>query len=75
MLRIDQKEYCANNIAAMVIAHLRELFPDIRYSKLLSDFIGSKTYDALYDFDTGLWSRGPGYILNEYLEEKNINKK
>lgn len=75
MLRNDQKEYCANNIAAMVISSLRERFPDVRYSKLISDFMDSKTYDLLYDFDTGMWSEGPGYVLNWYLEENEKKHK
>lgn len=70
MLKNSQKEYCANNLASMVISQLRQLYPDVRYSKLVSDFIDSKTYDLLYDFETGLWAEGPGYILNEYLEER-----
>lgn len=74
MLRNDQKEYCANNLASMVITRLRQLYPEVRYSKLVSDFIDSKTYDLLYDFETGLWAEGPGYILNEYLEERKKGK-
>lgn len=76
MLRIDQKEYCANNLSSICISRLRELFPNIRYSKIVSDFIDSKTYDLLYEFDTGLWAEGPEYILNEYLQElKNKGAK
>lgn len=72
MLKNDQKEYCANNLSSMVISRLRYLFPNIRYSKLVSDFIDSKTYDLLYEFDTGFWAEGPEYILNEYLQEVKI---
>lgn len=72
MLKNNQKEYCANNLASMVISQLRKLYPEVRYSKLVSDFIDSKTYDLLYDFETGMWAEGPGYILNEYLEEKKL---
>lgn len=73
MLTNKQKEYCANNISAMVISRLRELYPNERYSKLISDFMDSNTYDLLYDFETGMWAEGPGYVLNDYLEEKNRN--
>lgn len=75
MLRNDQKEYCANNIAAMIISRLRQLYPDVKYSKLISDFMDSKTYDLLYDFDTGMWAEGPGYVLAWYLEEKQLDNK
>lgn len=73
MLTNKQKEYCANNISAMVISRLRELYPNERYSKLISDFMDSNTYDLLYDFETGMWAEGPGYVLYDYLEEKNRN--
>lgn len=69
MIRNDQKEYCANNLASMVISYLKHKYPNIRFSKLVSDFIDSKTYDLLYNYETGMWAQGPGYILNEYLDE------
>lgn len=73
MIKNNQKEYCANNLAAIVIEKLREKKPDIRFSKLVSDFMGSKTYDMLYDYETGLWSEGPDYILFCYLKEVEKN--
>ena len=71
----DQKEYCANNIAAIMISSLRERFPDASYSKLISDFMVSETYELLYDFDTAMWAEGPGYVLSWYLEEKEMKYK
>lgn len=35
--------------------------------------IESGAYDALYDFDTGLWSQGPDYFAS-FFQEK-INRK
>lgn len=73
MIKNSQKEYCANNLASLVIERLRQLYPDIRFSKIVSDFMGSETYDLLYDFETGMWAEGPDYILEWYLKE-NENK-
>lgn len=71
MINKSQKEYCANNLAAMVIESLRDMYPEVRFSKLVSDFMDSKTYKLLYDFETGMWSEGPDYILEWYLDEQN----
>ena len=71
MIKNSQKEYCANNLASTVITKLRINYPDVRYSKLVSDFMDSKTYDKLYDYDTRLWAEGPSYILELYLKEMN----
>lgn len=71
MLKKKQKEYCANNLAAMVIEKLRDMYPEVRFSKLVSDFMDSKTYKLLYDFETGMWAEGPDYILEWYLSEQN----
>lgn len=69
MIKNSQKEYCANNLSSIVISKLRELYPDVRDSKLISDFMVSETYDLLYDFDTGMWADGPDSILEDYLKE------
>ena len=71
MINKSQKEYCANNLAAMVIESLRDMYPEVRFSKLVSDFMDSKTYELLYDFETGMWAEGPDYILEWYLDEQN----
>lgn len=49
--------------------------PSIKFSKLVSDFMGSKTYDLLYDFESGMWAEGSDYILEYYLEEVEKKKK
>lgn len=35
------------------------------------DIIESGAYDALYDFDTGLWTQGPDYFIDFFLKKKN----
>ena len=33
---------------------------------LLLFFAGSRIYDALFDFDTGIWKESPEYLLDRY---------
>lgn len=70
MLKYEQKEYCANNISAMIITALRKKHPKEGYKNIIFNFINSNTYELLYDFETGFWAEGPGYVLNEYLIEQ-----
>lgn len=38
-----------------------------------NDIIESGAYDALFNFDTGLWKEGPDYFIEFYLSlKKNI---
>lgn len=71
MINNNQKEYCANNNASLIIESLRKIYPNERFSKVVSDFMDSKTYEMLYDFETGMWAESPDYVLEWYLEEKN----
>ena len=34
--------------------------------------ITSKAYDALYDFDSGLWQQGPAYFIDFYKRMKEL---
>lgn len=31
-------------------------------------------YDALYDFDTGLWTQGPDYFIDFFLKMKRVRQ-
>ena len=35
--------------------------------------IESGAYDALYDFDTGLWAQGPDYFIDFFLKKSKAN--
>ena len=39
-----------------------------------SDIIESGAYDALFNFDTGLWKEGPDYFIEFYLALKGKNR-
>lgn len=36
-----------------------------KYGDVLKDFVQSRTYNCLFDFETGVWREGPAYL--EYL--------
>ena len=38
----------------------------ISYEDALLLFAGSRIYDALFDFDTGIWKESPEYHLDLY---------
>ena len=50
----SQKEYCAVTIMRDAIEML-SLRDNISYENALLRFTGSKVYEALFDYDTGLW--------------------
>lgn len=66
------KEFCAHNLVAIIMRDIKMYFPYKTENQILSDFTSSKIYTQLFREETGLWSEGPDYILNLYLEEKGI---
>lgn len=38
------------------------------------NIIETGAYDALYDFETGLWTQGPDYFIDYYLRIKEAGK-
>ena len=38
----------------------------ISYEDALLRFTSSKVYEALFDYDTGIWRESPDYLLNLY---------
>ena len=64
-LTTDQKETCAVISMRDAVALLaRE--KKISYQDALLLFAGSRIYDALFDFDTGIWKESPEYLLDLY---------
>lgn len=41
----------------------------IPFEQALMEFAESKTYEALFDFETGFWREGPTYLRAWYDEE------
>lgn len=71
-LTTAQKETCAV-ISMRDAAALMAREKQISYEDALLLFAGSRIYDALFDFDTGIWKESPEYLLdlyNKFAENK-----
>lgn len=62
---IAQKETCAVISMRDAVALLAQE-KHISYEDALLLFAGSRIYDALFDFDTGIWKESPEYLLDLY---------
>ena len=58
-----QKESCAVEIMRDAVEEL-SLRDGIPYEEALLRFTKSKIYDALFDYETGIWRESADYILN-----------
>lgn len=64
----QQKELCVIAIVRRMIEKYSEE-KSIPYDEAFLDFAKSRTYKAVFDFDTGLWKEGPDYFISLYEEE------
>ena len=61
----DQKETCAVISMRDAVALLAQE-KQISYEDALLLFADSRIYDALFDYDTGIWKESPEYLLDLY---------
>ena len=66
----EQKETCAV-IAMRDAVALMAQEKQISYEDALLFFAGSRIYEALFDFDTGIWKESPEYLLDLYKKFEN----
>ncbi len=64
-------QQCADMIAADAIQDLAESLgrPE---SEIRTLVVESAAYEALYDFDSGMWQEGPDYFASLVMGSKNI---
>lgn len=67
-----QKETCAVITMRDMLRKLANR-EKISYKEALYRFTSSNIYDALFDFDTGIWKEGPEYLLDLYDRFSNEN--
>ena len=60
-----QKETCAIITMRDTIAALADE-EHISYDEAMLKFVSSCVYDALFDFETGIWKESPIYVLELY---------
>ena len=61
----EQKVFCAELILTAAIMDMAE-DEGIGRQEARSRIINSPAYDALYNFDAGLWAQGPDYFRSFY---------
>ena len=64
-LTTAQKETCAVISMRDAVALLAQE-KQISYEDALLLFVDSRIYDALFDFDTGIWKESSEYLLDLY---------
>lgn len=61
----DQREACAIITMRDTIGNLAQR-EQISYEDAMIRFTSSRVYDALFDYDTGVWREGPDHLLYLY---------
>lgn len=64
-----------NAAAIMVMQRVLEIYSEkeaISLDEALMRFSNTPIYNALFDFETGLWMEGPDYIL-DLIKRENIS--
>ena len=64
----EKINYTVDLLITMVTEEIAEETGKDR-KEVLTDFLCSKTGNALYDENTTLWCNGPAYIAELYMEE------
>ncbi|MCD8154306.1 MAG: hypothetical protein LUF78_06440 [Clostridiales bacterium] len=63
-----QKEHCAvNTMRRMLEKYANKKHVD--FEDVFLEFASSRTYAAIFDFETGIWKEGPDYFMDLYEEE------
>ena len=63
-----QKESAAITLMrTMLLKYAKE--QGLSFEQTLKEFPHSKTFSALFDYETGIWREGPDYLRGLYLDE------
>ena len=66
----EQKEASAITVMRCMLLDFSEE-KGIPFEQAMLAFTKSKTYDDLFDLETGIWKEGPEYLRGLYEEELN----
>ena len=64
----EKMDFTIDLLITMVVEEIADETGKER-KNVLADFLCSKTGKALYDKETRIWSNGPSYIADLYMEE------
>jgi len=70
-MKKSEKEFCASNLAAMIIEDQISSNNKNNHYEIMNDFLSSNTFKKLCDVENRLWAEGPAYIKDMYLIEKS----
>lgn len=65
----EQKEHCAVSMMRRMLDKFSQE-KGIAFQNALIEFANSNVYNALFDFETGLWMEGPDYLRDMWEREK-----
>ena len=71
-MKKEAMEHAMELLAAMVVEG-RALKENRTQEEVFKEFRRSRTYEELFDPETGLWENGPDYISDEYDLELERN--
>ncbi|MCD8120458.1 MAG: hypothetical protein LUE29_13460 [Lachnospiraceae bacterium] len=63
-----QKEHCAVNTMRRMLEKY-SIEKQVEFEDAFLKFASSRTYAAIFDFETGIWKEGPDYFMDLYEEE------
>lgn len=64
----EQKELCAISVMRTMLNDY-SVKAERPFDELFYQFVDSATYEALLDYQTGLWAEGPDYLRAVYVDE------
>lgn len=67
MVTAEQKEFCALTTMRTMLEQY-SLKKHISFEDALLAFSKTYAYDALFDFETGIWKEGPDYLASIFEE-------
>lgn len=71
----NEKMICAADLIFTDAVQDYALRANLPVSEVRDQMIDSGAYDALYDFDTGLWTQGPDYFIDFFLKMKRVRQE
>ena len=60
-----QRETCAIIVMRDAVAEIAKQ-ENLSYDEAMGRFVSSRVYEALFDYETGIWKESPVYILDLY---------
>ena len=70
----QQKEWCVLGTLCQAM-EISAQEKQAKFADVFFEFVDTWVYEALFDFDTGLWREGPIYLLNMSEEAQHAKAR